>query len=161
MGYVIAAILVVLIVGGFVLFLVTNAAKKSNVSDAGDPGADQNSLGIIGSDDATPLGSTSEHADTERATTARFRREESRPDAAPAVDGGEARGPQVHALTLWTLQGQIAFALVCNSGFVETNEMSRRTDALHSPAGASQPSSSVNGAPRPGAPFALRRDRAG
>ena len=52
MGYVIAAILVVLIVGGFVLFLVTNAAKKSNVSHAGDPGSDQNSLGIVGSDGA-------------------------------------------------------------------------------------------------------------
>jgi hypothetical protein len=62
MGYVIAAILVILIVGGFVLFLVTNAAKKSNVSDAGDPGADQNSLSIIGSDDETPAGDTSQHA---------------------------------------------------------------------------------------------------
>jgi hypothetical protein len=91
MGYVIAAILVVLIVGGFVLFLVTNAAKRSNVSDAGDPGSDQNSLGIVGSDDETPLGSTSEHADTEADAT-RFRREESRPDAAPAVDGGEGEG---------------------------------------------------------------------
>ena len=62
MGYVIAAILVLLIVGGFVLFLVTNATRKSNVSDAGDPGADQNSMGIIGSDDETPAGDTSEHA---------------------------------------------------------------------------------------------------
>lgn len=51
MGYVIAAILVLLIVGGFVLFLVTNATRKSNVSDAGDPGAEQNSLSVIGSDD--------------------------------------------------------------------------------------------------------------
>ena len=91
MGYVIAAILVVLIVGGFVLFLVTNAAKKSNVSDAGDPGADQNSLGIIGSDDETPAGSTSEHSDTITDET-RFRREETRPDTAPAVDSGEAEG---------------------------------------------------------------------
>ena len=62
MGYVIAALLVLLIVGGLVLFLVTNATKKSNVSDAGDPGADQNSMGIIGSDDSTPAGDTSEHA---------------------------------------------------------------------------------------------------
>jgi hypothetical protein len=90
MGYVIAAILVVLIVGGFVLFLVTNAAKKSNVSDAGDPGADQNSLGIIGSDDETPVGDTSQHPET--VDDARFRREESHPDVAPAVDGGEAEG---------------------------------------------------------------------
>ena len=90
MGYVIAAILVVLIVGGFVLFLVSNAAKKSNVSDAGDPGADQNSLSIIGSDDETPAGDTSQHSET--VENARSRREESRPDAAPAVDGGEAEG---------------------------------------------------------------------
>ena len=90
MGYVIAAILVVLIVGGFVLFLVTNAAKKSNVSDAGDPGADQNSLSIIGSDDETPAGDTSQHSET--VDDARFRREQSRPDTAPAVDSGEAEG---------------------------------------------------------------------
>jgi hypothetical protein len=90
MGYVIAAILVVLIVGGFVLFLVTNAAKKSDVSDAGDPGADQNSLAIVGSDDETPAGDTSQHSET--VDQDRSRREESRPDAAPAVDGGEAEG---------------------------------------------------------------------
>jgi hypothetical protein len=91
MGYVIAALLVILIVGGFVLFLVTNAAKKSNVSDAGDPGADQNSLSIIGSDEETPAGDTSEHSES-KTDDARFRRHESRPDAAPAVDGGEAEG---------------------------------------------------------------------
>ena len=73
MGYVIAAILVVLIVGGFVLFLVTNAARKSNLSP-----------------DSTPLGDTIEHSDT--ANDAHFRREESRPEAAPAVGGGEAEG---------------------------------------------------------------------
>jgi len=96
MGYVIAAILVVLIVGGFVLFLVTNAAKKSNVSDAGDPGSDQNSLSIVGSDDESPVGDTSEHSSENEArpteNEARFRRPESRPDVAPAVDGGEAEG---------------------------------------------------------------------
>src|SRR4051794_25317562 len=62
MGYVIAALLVVVIVAGFVLFLVSNATKKSNVSDAGDPGADQNPLSIVGTDDETPAGDTSEHA---------------------------------------------------------------------------------------------------
>jgi hypothetical protein len=61
MGYVIAVILVVLIVAGFVTFLVMNSAKKSDVSDAQDPGADSNPLGIIGSDD-TPVGDTDEHA---------------------------------------------------------------------------------------------------
>jgi hypothetical protein len=62
MGYVIAGILVILIVGGFIMFLVTNAAKKNDVSDAGDPGADQNPLSIVGSDDQTPAGDTSQHA---------------------------------------------------------------------------------------------------
>jgi hypothetical protein len=91
MGYVIAAILVVLIVAGFVLFLVTSAAKKSNVSDAGGPGGEQNSLAILGSDDETPAGDTSQHSDA-LADDARFRREQSRPDVAPAVDSGEAEG---------------------------------------------------------------------
>jgi hypothetical protein len=67
MAYVIAGILVLLIVAGFVLFLVTNATKKSNVSDAEDPGADQNPLSIVGSDDETPAGDTSQHAGEQNA----------------------------------------------------------------------------------------------
>jgi len=62
MKYVIVLILVVLIVGAFVFFLVSNATRKSNVSDAEDPGADQNPLGIVGSDDQTPVGDTAQHA---------------------------------------------------------------------------------------------------
>lgn len=89
MAYVIAAILVVLIVGGFVLFLVTNAARKSNVSDAGDPGAEQNALSILGSDDETPLGDTSQHADVGVRPGAPRRDDAS---VAPPVDGGEAEG---------------------------------------------------------------------
>jgi hypothetical protein len=91
MGYVIAAILVVLIVGGFVLLLVTNAAKKSNVSDAGDPGAEQNSLSIIGSDSDSPAGSTSQHADENRPAAVR-EGDQTRPDVARPVVGGEAEG---------------------------------------------------------------------
>ena len=91
MGYVIAAVLVLLIVGGFVLFLVTNATRKSNVSDAGDPGADQNSLSIIGSDDETPAGDTSQHAHPDEGG-ARFEREPDRPDVARPTVGGEAEG---------------------------------------------------------------------
>jgi hypothetical protein len=90
MGYVIAAILVVLIVGGFVLFLVTNATRKSNVSDAGDPGADQNSLNIVGSDDETPAGDTPEHADVNEGASAPDGGD--RPDVARPVVGGEAEG---------------------------------------------------------------------
>ena len=110
MGYVIAAILVILIVGGLVLFLVINATKKSDVSDAGDPGADQNAMGIIGSD-ATPMGDTNEHAgeqdeqgrtvggqdaDVHGGTGAppgRFgTRSPDSPDVARPVVGGEAEG---------------------------------------------------------------------
>ena len=113
MGYVIAAVVVLLIVGGFVLFLVTNATRKSNVSDAGDPGADQNSMSIIGSDDETPAGDTSQHAGEQTkdgstvggqdadahggtgAPPGRFSgdaRERDRPDVARPTVGGEAEG---------------------------------------------------------------------
>jgi hypothetical protein len=89
MGYVIAALLVLLIVGGLVLFLVTNATKKSNVSDAADPGADQNSMSIIGSDDETPAGDTSEHADVAEGGGAPSGES---PEVARPVVGGEAEG---------------------------------------------------------------------
>ena len=89
MGYVIAALLVLLIVGGFVLFMVTNATKKSNVSDAGDPGADQNSMGIVGSDDETPAGDTREHADVAEGGGAPSG---DSPEVARPVVGGEAEG---------------------------------------------------------------------
>ena len=90
MGYVIAALLVLLIVGGLVLFLVTNATKKSNVSDAGDPGADQNSMSIIGSDDETPAGDTSEHADVAEGGGGAPSGDS--PEVARPVVGGEAEG---------------------------------------------------------------------
>jgi hypothetical protein len=112
MGYVIAGVIVLLIVSGFVFFLVTNATRKSNVSDAGDPGADQNALSIIGSDDGTPAGDTDQHAgeQNERGETVAgqdatvhggsgqppgFRgttREQDSPDVARPVVGGEAEG---------------------------------------------------------------------
>jgi hypothetical protein len=90
MGYVIAAIVVVLLVGGFIVFLVRNATRKSTVSDAGDPGAESNSLSIIGSDDESPAGSTSEHASEE--SPGRFAQPQDRPDVARPVVGGEAEG---------------------------------------------------------------------
>jgi hypothetical protein len=112
MGYVIAAVIVVLLIGGFVFMLVTNATRKSNVSDAEDPGADQNPLGIVGSDDDTPAGDTSQHAgeQTESGETVanqdadehggtgappsgdNFERAQDRPDVARPVIGGEAEG---------------------------------------------------------------------
>jgi hypothetical protein len=112
MGYVIAAILVVLLVSALVFFLVTNATKKSNVSDAGDPGADQNPLGIIGSDDDTPMGDTTEHAGEQNESGETVGGQDAeehggtgeppersgtsprsdRPDVARPVVGGEAEG---------------------------------------------------------------------
>src|SRR3954447_1157505 len=109
MGYVIAGVLVILIIAGLILFLVTNSMNKSNVSDAGDPGADQNPLSIVGSDDSTPAGDTSQHAGTQNAEgrtvgeqdadehggtgapPARFGRGggDDRPDVARPVVGGE------------------------------------------------------------------------
>jgi hypothetical protein len=62
MGYVIAGVLVILIIAGFISFLVMNSMKKDNLSDAGDPGADQNPLSMLGSEQGTPLGDTAEHA---------------------------------------------------------------------------------------------------
>jgi hypothetical protein len=111
MGYVIAGVLVLLIITGLILFLVTNSMKKNDISDAGDPGADQNPMGIIGSDD-TPLGDTSQHAgeQTREGTTVggqdadehggtgapppRFGRGEGKAsaDVAPPVVGGEGEG---------------------------------------------------------------------
>ena len=112
MGYVIAGVLVLLIIAGFITFLVMNSMKKNDLSDAGDPGADQNPLSILGSDEKSPLGDTTEHAgeqnehgetvgkqDADRfggtgAPQERFNRSVSRddPEVARPVVGGEAEG---------------------------------------------------------------------
>ena len=62
MGYVVAIVIVVLIVLAFATFLVINATRKRTTADAADPGSDQNPLGIIGTEEGTPVGDTSEHA---------------------------------------------------------------------------------------------------
>ena len=67
MGYVIAIVLVVLLVSGFVTFLVLNATRKGGPAaepDEGTPG--------VGAD-GSPLGDTTEHAgeQTEHGTTRR------------------------------------------------------------------------------------------
>jgi hypothetical protein len=64
MGYVIAAILVLLIVAGFVTFLVMNSMRKGAGGQGSDPSADQSGRGGppgVGQDE-TPLGDTTEHA---------------------------------------------------------------------------------------------------
>jgi hypothetical protein len=97
MEYVIPAVLVMVLVGGFVTFLVLNATKKSGPvaekDDEGAPGIGQ---------DPTPLGDTTEHAgrQTERGTTGEDPEEGERsrtdPDAAahlarPGEGEGEER----------------------------------------------------------------------
>jgi hypothetical protein len=67
MEYVIPAVLVLLLVAGFVTFLVLNATRRSGPVAAG---GEERPPGI--GQDATPLGDTSEHAgeQTEAGTTA-------------------------------------------------------------------------------------------
>jgi hypothetical protein len=82
MGYVIVAILVVLIVAAGIAFFVRGAARRSNVSETGDPRA------IVAPDRDSPAGSTSEHADPDGTGGARDR--DDRADVARPVVGGEA-----------------------------------------------------------------------
>ncbi len=84
MGYVIVAILVVLIIAAGIAFFVRGAARRSNVSEAGDPRA------IASPDDESPVGSTSEHAEPDG--VGEGRELEDHAHAAPPVDGGEGEG---------------------------------------------------------------------
>jgi hypothetical protein len=61
MAYVLVAILLVLIVAAVITFMVMNSAKRSNVSDAGDPGR-EGSPAMLASDPGSPVGDTREHA---------------------------------------------------------------------------------------------------
>jgi hypothetical protein len=61
MEYLIPIVLVLLLVTGFVTFLVLNATKKSKPSEAeGD--TDTAPTNMAATDEGTPLGDTSEHA---------------------------------------------------------------------------------------------------
>ena len=70
MGFVVAAIVVVLLVGGFVIYLVLNTSRKS-----GAPATDDDAPGI--GTDPSPLGDTTEHGDAEG--SGRFERETTPP----------------------------------------------------------------------------------
>jgi hypothetical protein len=96
MEFVIAAVIVVLVIAGFVTFLVLKATRKSGPvvdrPDEGPPGIGQ---------DETPLGDTTEHAgeQTQRGTTARApersRFERDDPDAAAhRARPGEGEGEE-------------------------------------------------------------------
>jgi hypothetical protein len=62
MGYVIAAIIVLLLVAGFITFLVLNATRRSGKAGPSDPGAEGTPAGIA-APDQTPLGDSAEHAE--------------------------------------------------------------------------------------------------
>jgi hypothetical protein len=79
MEYVIPAIIVVLLVGGFVMFVTLRATRKSGPAavDEGDPG--------IGTDE-TPLGDTTEHAGAQSDGGATVDDPESKPQPARDPD---------------------------------------------------------------------------
>ena len=87
MGYLIAALLVLLVVGGFVTFLVLNATKRSNAGAVGE-GAPP---GIGG--DETPLGDTREHAGEQTAGGATARDPEAGGEARDAPAGAHRARP--------------------------------------------------------------------
>ena len=93
MEYVIPIVLVVLVVGGFIAFLVLNAADKGGAAAEGGstpPG--------IGPDEHTPLGDTTEHGSERQAEERRFSRpaqSSSDPDeAAHIARPGEGEGSE-------------------------------------------------------------------
>ena len=66
MGYVIAAIVVLLLVAGFIAFLVLNATRRAGRAEPRDPGAEGTPAGIVAPDES-PLGDTTQHSgETER-----------------------------------------------------------------------------------------------
>ena len=65
MGYVIAAIIVLLLVAGFVTFFALNAARRSGGAGPRDPGAEGHPAGIAAPDES-PLGDTAEHSGATR-----------------------------------------------------------------------------------------------
>jgi hypothetical protein len=89
MGYVIAAIVVLLIVAGFITFLVLNSMRKGSGQSSADPSAEASEHGGapgIGGDEM-PLGDTSEHAGEQSDEGATHRD----PEGDPEVD--EDDGP--------------------------------------------------------------------
>jgi hypothetical protein len=88
MAYVIAAVLVVLVIAGFLTFMVLNATSKRG------PAAKESAPPGIGPDEETPLGDTPEHADerTGRATVVGRHETDDPDDAAHRARPGEGEG---------------------------------------------------------------------
>jgi hypothetical protein len=92
MGYVIAAILVLLLVAGFVTFFVLNATKRSGQAGPGDPGQEGTPAGIA-SPDESPLGDTTQHSDATE-TEGRPESEGGQPRPRVGDPGPEAAAPR-------------------------------------------------------------------
>src|SRR5687768_16646540 len=98
MGYVIAAIVVLLLVAGFITFFVMNATRRSGRAGPADPGAEGTPAGIAAPDDS-PLGDTTQHAgEREGSRTG----DDEAPETAPHSErprvgdpGAEAKAPDV------------------------------------------------------------------
>jgi hypothetical protein len=69
MGYVIAAIVVLLLVAGFVTFFVLNATRRSGRAAPRDPGAKGRPAGIAAPDES-PAGDTTEVSEAREGTDA-------------------------------------------------------------------------------------------
>jgi hypothetical protein len=86
MGYLVAAIVVLVLVTAFVTFFVLNATRRSGSAGPQDPGAEGSPAGIAAPDE-TPLGTTSEHSEATG-------QEGKGPDAPDSTQEGEG-GPGV------------------------------------------------------------------
>src|SRR5215207_11582555 len=95
MGYVIAAIVVLLLVAGFITFFVMNAARRSGGAGPKDPGAEGTPAGIAAPDES-PLGDTTQHAGEPDGATGSGEQSETTPHTErPRVGdpGAEAKAP--------------------------------------------------------------------
>ena len=79
MGYVIAAIIVLLLVAGFVTFFAFNATRRSGGAEPGEPGAEGTPPGIAAPDESE-AGDTTQHSEA---------------DEGADVDAGGANRPSV------------------------------------------------------------------
>ena len=103
MGYVIAGMVVLLLVAGFITLFVMNAMKKSGGAGPPDPGDEGTPAGIASPDDS-PLGDTTQHAGEQQEGRTVNDPEDSdggsAPDDKPRVGdaGPEARQPESERL---------------------------------------------------------------
>ena len=103
MGYVIAGMLVLILVAGFITFFVMNATKKSGRAGPSDPSDEGTPAGIASPDDS-PLGDTTQHSgDQQEGRTVNDPEHSggsSTPDNKPRVGdpGPEARQPESERL---------------------------------------------------------------